>query len=140
MILKRIEIRNFRFLRTSVLVSTAAPHLQPVALGETDSVAAVRRYLEETERPHSQKGYLVFAVQEGLLASALVEPYGGRFVDRRERLGGRRDWALLRTFAAPAERTGAELSVALNRLAANRCGCGRSAGEAQLASPAAGGA
>lgn len=57
---------------------------------EADCVAAVRRYLEEVDGPHTQKGYLVFSGRHGLPAPSEFDVHGG--------------WRELRRKAKAAER------------------------------------
>lgn len=57
---------------------------------EDDCVAAVRRYVEEDDGPHNQKGYLVFAGRHGLPTPSLFQDHGGWRVLRRKANAARR--------------------------------------------------
>lgn len=57
---------------------------------EADCVAAVRRYLEEDEGPHNQKGYLLFAGRHALPAPSYFGDHGGwRAVRRKAKAAAR---------------------------------------------------
>jgi hypothetical protein len=53
-------------------------------------VSAVRRYREEDEGPHNQKGYLLFAGERGLPAPSYFQEHGGwRAVRRKAKVEAR---------------------------------------------------
>jgi hypothetical protein len=51
---------------------------------KADCVEAVRRYLEEDEGPHNQKGYLLFAGRHALPAPSYFQDHGGWRAMRRK--------------------------------------------------------